>query len=157
MRHQLFASVESREVKSLGKFSLEYYAPRLQKALALNHFCVHNKKLEFLPQYVHDKLHATYTNDASVVDRWIQTHVRGPQKLKARKKGNKDTTMIIIFDTESVPRAPWIKPSNFDGIATVQFATPKSSLVAHLTRCSRESENGTPSTPVPNHSLCPAR
>jgi len=117
-------------------FCFKFYAASLPKVvLPAYHPFFGNKK----KNTADIKLHVTYTNDASIVDRWIQTHILG-----------NSSTSIIGLDTESVPRVPWIRPCNFEGVATIQLSTLQSSLVVHLTRGPHQENNEQESAP----SLC---
>ena len=90
----------------------------------------------YLMESMASPIPATYTNDPSIVNRWLSNNI---------PLTNEFTT--IGFDVESVPVTPWMKNKvNFEGPATVQFATPSSCLVVHLTR--RYGQKRTPSLNV---------
>eukprot|EP00591_Stephanopyxis_turris_P006057 CAMPEP_0195520452 /NCGR_PEP_ID=MMETSP0794_2-20130614/16915_1 /TAXON_ID=515487 /ORGANISM="Stephanopyxis turris, Strain CCMP 815" /LENGTH=456 /DNA_ID=CAMNT_0040649815 /DNA_START=72 /DNA_END=1442 /DNA_ORIENTATION=+ len=72
--------------------------------------------------FYNQPLPVTYTNDPSTIDSWLSQHIT-------------PSTSIVGFDTESVPRAPWITSQTiYKGPATIQLSTHNAALVISLRR-----------------------
>lgn len=92
---------------------------------------------EFCEPHVCGPLSVTYTNDRSVVSKWMSDNI---------KPTGSDGSSFIGFDIESVPNAPWMRNTQFAGPATIQLSTPQDCLVIHLTR--HRGENWCPTCPI---------
>ena len=80
-------------------------------------------------------LEIVYTTDTLTVEHWLEKHATSDQTSQ-----DDHGTIILGFDTETIPRANFLsygrRPHNEkEGPATLQLATLDSCLIVHLTHC----------------------